>query len=166
MDIENTKIKHKKNSIDSIIYNKNKLIDIISCPICLEKYKHPRNLKCGHPFCTTCLHMININNEIICPICREITQFDKNNFVIHLPINSTLVSIIDESNIKMEDSNLKLKRSKSVDSFTIFKKNVIKRNIFYNEVAQPKVKNICNNYIINCDRDYDIDYDRECCSFQ
>lgn len=166
MDIQHKKNKYNKKTLDSIIYNKNKLIDIISCPICLEKYKHPRNLKCGHPFCTTCLHMININNEITCPICRKITKFDKNNFIIDLPTNSTLVSIIDESNIKIEDSKLKLKRSKSVDSFTIFKKNVIKRNIFYNEVAQPNVKNIRNNYIINCDRDYDIDYDRECCSFQ
>ena len=158
MEIQHKKNKYNKKTIDSIIYNKNKLIDIISCPICLEKYKHPRNLKCGHPFCTTCLHMININNEITCPVCRQITKFDENNLLIHLPINSILVSIIDESNTKTENSNLKLKRSKSVDSFTTFKKNVAKRNIFYNEITQPNITNIDNNYIVECDR--------ECCSFQ
>ena len=41
---------------------------------------------------------------------QKITKFDKNNFVIHLPINSILVSIIDESNTKIDNSNLKLKR--------------------------------------------------------
>ncbi len=158
MDIENTKIKHKKNAIDSIIYNKNKLIDIISCPICLEKYKHPRNLKCGHPFCTSCLHMININNEITCPVCREITTFDKNNLLIDLPINSILISIIDESHLKIHNSNLKLKRSKSVDSFITFKKNIIKRNIFYTEHINPDI-----NYT---DRDNISDCNRECCTFQ
>ena len=158
MEIQHKKNKYNKKTLDSIIYNKNKLIDIISCPICLEKYKHPRNLKCGHPFCTTCLHMININNEITCPICRQITKFDENNLLIHLPINSILVSIIDESNTKTENSNLKLKRSKSVDSFTTFKKNIIKRNIFYNEATQPNITNTDNDYIVECDR--------ECCSFQ
>lgn len=158
MEIQHKKNKYNKKTIDSIIYNKNKLIDIISCPICLEKYKHPRNLKCGHPFCTTCLHMININNEITCPVCRQITKFDENNLLIHLPINSILVSIIDESNTKIENSNLKLKRSKSVDSFTTFKKNIIKRNIFYNESTQPNITNTENDYIVECER--------ECCSFQ
>ena len=159
MEIQHKKnYKYNKKTLDSIIYNKNKLIDIISCPICLEKYKHPRNLKCGHPFCTTCLHMININNEITCPVCRQITKFDENNLLIHLPINSILVSIIDESNTKIEKKDLKLKRSKSVDSFTTFKKNIIKRNIFYNEATQPNITNTDNDYIVECDR--------ECCSFQ
>ena len=158
MEIQHKKNKYNKKTLDSIIYNKNKLIDIISCPICLEKYKHPRNLKCGHPFCTTCLHMININNEITCPVCRQITKFDENNLLIHLPINSILVSIIDESRVKIDNPDLKLKRSKSVDSFTTFKKNIIKRNIFYNEATQSNINNIENGYIVECDR--------ECCSFQ
>ena len=59
------------------IYNKDRLEDIISCPICLEKYKHPRILKCGHSFCTTCLHLINLNKEIVCPLCRKITEFKR-----------------------------------------------------------------------------------------
>ena len=122
MEIDNKKKYYNKKTLDLIVYDKNKLIDIISCPICLEKYKHPRNLKCGHPFCTTCLHLININNEITCPICRLITKFDKNNLLIDLPVNTTLISIIDETDTKKNNKNLTLRRSKSVDSFTTFKK--------------------------------------------
>lgn len=166
MDIQHKNDKYNKKKVNLIIYDKNKLTDIISCPICLEKYKHPRNLKCGHPFCTSCLHMININNEITCPVCREITIFDKNNLLIDLPINSILISIIDESHLKIHNSNLKLKRSKSVDSFITFKKNIIKRNIFYNEKTLPNITNVRSNYFIEYDRDCDRDCDRECCSFQ
>ena len=115
MEIDNKKKYYNKKTLDLIVYDKNKLIDILSCPICLEKYKHPRNLKCGHPFCTTCLHLININNEITCPICRLITKFDKNNLLIDLPVNTTLISIIDETDTKITNTNLR--RSKSVDSF-------------------------------------------------
>jgi len=153
------KCHYNKKSLDLIVYNKNKLIDIISCPICLDKYKHPRNLTCGHPFCTTCLHMININNEITCPMCRNITKFSKNNLLIDLPLNTTLISIIDESqNTINTNTNLQLRRSKSVDSFTSFKKNMKKRNIFYNDSVKPN---------INTDNgDYIVEYERECCSFQ
>lgn len=161
MEIVNKKKYHyNKKSLDLIVYNKNKLIDIISCPICLDKYKHPRNLTCGHPFCTTCLHMININNEITCPICRHITKFSKSNLLIDLPINTTLISIIDESQstINTTNTNLELRRSKSVDSFTYFKKKMIKRNIFYNEVVKPNINNTDDDYIVECER--------ECCSFQ
>ena len=74
-----------------LLYDKNKVLDIISCSICLEKFKHPRNLDCGHSFCTTCLHLIKLNNEIVCPLCRHITHFN-NKLLIDLPLNNILIS--------------------------------------------------------------------------
>ena len=153
---------HKnKRTLDYIVYNKRNLNDIISCPICLEKYKHPRNLKCGHSFCTTCLHTINFNNEITCPLCREITSFDENNLLINLPINTTLVSIIDETDNKidnkLDNKHLQVKRSKSVDSFikySRYNKNIKKRQIYNNRID----KEHNDDYIVECQR--------ECCSFQ
>tara|TARA_B100001250_G_C19770754_1_gene777057 strand:- start:133 stop:612 length:480 start_codon:yes stop_codon:yes gene_type:complete len=153
---------HKnKRTLDYIIYNKRNLNDIISCPICLEKYKHPRNLKCGHSFCTTCLHTINFNNEITCPLCREITSFDENNLLINLPINTTLVSIIDETDNKidnkLDNKHLQVKRSKSVDSFikySRYNKNIKKRQIYNNRIDNEHN----DDYIVECQR--------ECCSFQ
>ena len=48
----------KNNNI--IIYNKRQIKDILTCPICLEYYNDPRNLICGHSYCSKCLHLINI----------------------------------------------------------------------------------------------------------
>lgn len=153
MEIKHKKIYRKNHNV--IIYDKNRIEDIITCPICLEKYKHPRNLNCGHPFCTTCLHLITINNQITCPICRYITKFNGLNLLTDLPINSSLISIIDEMFLDTNKKNLK--RSKSVDSFIKFKKNIVQRNVFYNnEIRQNSLNN--DEYIIDCKR--------ECCTFQ
>ena len=150
------------NSNNILLYNKNKILDIISCAICLDKFKHPRNLDCGHTFCTTCLHMIKINNEIVCPMCRKITKFDSNKMLIDLPVNNILISIIDEtSTLEIENSNsLKLKKSKSVDSFVQFKKKKQKRNVLYTNQLKiiNNLQNSNDNSVIECNR--------ECCSFQ
>ena len=150
------------NSNNILLYNKNKILDIISCAICLDKFKHPRNLDCGHTFCTTCLHMIKINNEIVCPMCRKITKFNSNKMLIDLPVNNILISIIDEtSTLEIENSNsLKLKKSKSVDSFVQFKKKKQKRNVLYTNQLKiiNNLQNSNDNSVIECNR--------ECCSFQ
>lgn len=111
------------------IYNKDRLEDIISCPICLEKYKHPRILKCGHSFCTTCLHLINLNKEIVCPLCRKITEFNENETLHNLAVNDTLISLVDDT----PDITLKVRKSKSVDSFVEYKKSLKKKEIYYDD---------------------------------
>ena len=156
-----------KNNNNILFYNKEKVLDIISCSICLDKFKHPRNLDCGHTFCTTCLHMIKINNEIVCPLCRKITTLDSNKLLVDLPLNNILISIIDETAItsKMDINNnkLKLKKSKSVDSFVHFKKNKEQRKILY--INHLKIMtNDLNTQIEN--NDINEDCNRECCTFQ
>lgn len=153
------------NSNNILLYNKDKILDIISCAICLDKFKHPRNLDCGHTFCTTCLHMIKINNEIVCPMCRKITKFDSDKMLVDLPVNNILISIIDETsnidNLELNKNNLKLKKSKSVDSFVQFKKKKEKRNILYSnhlKIIANDINNNTDNSVIECNR--------ECCSFQ
>ena len=149
-----------------LLYNKNKVLDIISCAICLEKFKHPRNLDCGHSYCTTCLHLIKLNDEIVCPLCRHITSFN-NRLLIDLPVNNILVSLIDETDVL---NNTTLRKSKSVDSFIKYKKSKKKktRNILYqdnniftsnftNTLEDNNINNNINNNDIIC---------RECCSFQ
>ena len=158
------------NSNNILLYNKNKIYDIISCAICLEKFKHPRNLDCGHTFCTTCLHMMNINNEIVCPMCRKITTFTSDKMLIDLPVNDILISIIDETNrtskLELDNGNkLKLKRrSKSVDSFVNFKKKKHKKNILYTNQIKILTDNLENK--INDNNNTIYECNRECCSFQ
>jgi hypothetical protein len=45
------------------------------CQICLDKYniynRVPRNLSCGHTFCSRCLTKIGDHYEIECPKCRQ-----------------------------------------------------------------------------------------------
>ncbi len=154
-----------KSNSNILLYNKEKVLDIISCAICLEKFKHPRNLECGHSFCTTCLHMIKINDEIVCPLCRKITTFNSDKLLIDLPLNNILVSIIDETNQinKLEmDNKLKLKKSKSVDSFVQFKKSKEERKILYTNHLKIITSDLCEN---NDNNETVIDC-RECCSFQ
>lgn len=156
------------------IHDKKNMEDTLTCPICLEIYKHPRNLLCGHSFCTTCLFMIKVNNSIICPICRNLTKFSNKFSLIDLNVNNIIVSIIDNSNL---DTKKNIRRSKSVDSLlNIEKNNNNKKSIvkYYNTLKKPNViysnsinidnPDIVNN--INIDRYNSYDCDRECCTFQ
>ena len=123
---------------------------MLSCSICLDYYKHPRNLLCGHSFCTTCLQMIKINNEIVCPLCRQITSFNHIFTLVDLSLNTTLISFIDDHN--RNNNKFKLKRSKSLDLIYTPKKRKKNKLILY----QDKLLNnrICREKI------------NECCSFQ
>ena len=50
--------------------------DQSECSVCLESIltKDPRQLNCGHPFCTPCIQKLLAKNTITCPICRETTK--------------------------------------------------------------------------------------------
>jgi len=179
------------NNNELFIYNKNTVIDIISCPICLEYYKHPRNLKCGHSFCTTCLHLIKIKNEIVCPLCRTITKFDKDFTLVDLSVNTILISMIDNTNNNFNDNfnnnfnnNLSDNLNDSFDTFndefnSEFNNNLnnnrlkCKRSksldvISNNKIARKKKilhqHNIANEKILNVS--ICTDKISECCTFQ
>ena len=46
----------------------------LTCPVCLEVYRNPHLLSCGHNFCKTCLENVKRQGErgrFRCPECRE-----------------------------------------------------------------------------------------------
>ena len=50
---------------------------ITTCGVCLERYKDPRVLHCGHHFCVSCLEKIasgHPQGSVTCPTCRHLTE--------------------------------------------------------------------------------------------
>lgn len=175
--------------------NYNNIKDILTCPICLDYYDDARNLFCGHSYCISCLHIININNRIICPTCRSINPL-YNLSVKELPINSSLCSLIDiKNNINIskkirrtkstlclyQNSNKRiLRKSKSVDCLSInnskkYTYTDTSSIIYYNDLHTNILdtnnnnsyihSNNNNNYIYNNDTDNN-EIDSDVCCFQ
>ena len=51
----------------------------LTCPVCLDRYTHPRTLPCLHSFCHGCLcrfpeEVKKDKHFITCPVCRQTTQ--------------------------------------------------------------------------------------------
>uniref|UniRef100_A0A452UCA5 E3 ubiquitin-protein ligase TRIM50 n=1 Tax=Ursus maritimus TaxID=29073 RepID=A0A452UCA5_URSMA len=49
------------------------LEDRLQCPICLEVFKEPMMLQCGHSYCKGCLVSLSrhLDSELRCPVCRQ-----------------------------------------------------------------------------------------------
>ncbi|KAB0392376.1 hypothetical protein E2I00_012178, partial [Balaenoptera physalus] len=49
------------------------LEDRLQCPICLEVFKEPLMLQCGHSYCKGCLLSLSRHpdSELRCPVCRQ-----------------------------------------------------------------------------------------------
>ncbi|XP_070551877.1 tripartite motif-containing protein 3-like [Ptychodera flava] len=69
--------------------------DILRCSVCLEFFKEPRLLPCGHSFCFTCLSNIATEDgrSLKCALCRSILQLPVLG-IQALPINYYLTSCV------------------------------------------------------------------------
>nr|XP_061794063.1 uncharacterized protein LOC133585795 [Nerophis lumbriciformis] len=74
--------------------------DHLTCPTCLDIYKHPVILPCSHSFCRACLQQWKDKGERSCPLCR--TEFSS----MDPPFNLTLRNIcenLSQVSVKSED---------------------------------------------------------------
>ena len=60
-----------------------KLVNQLSCAICLDTYTDPKILQCHHVFCQGCLGGITSQNQqgqtvVVCPKCRQVTPVPGN----------------------------------------------------------------------------------------
>ncbi|KAM5331832.1 E3 ubiquitin-protein ligase TRIM50 isoform 3-T4 [Glossophaga mutica] len=67
------------------------LEDRLQCPICLEVFKEPRMLQCGHSYCKDCLVSLSchLDSELRCPVCRQKVDGSSS------PPNLSLVRVIE-----------------------------------------------------------------------
>ncbi|XP_030849593.1 tripartite motif-containing protein 59-like [Strongylocentrotus purpuratus] len=80
--------------------NKQKLCpDSLACPLCLEAFKSPTLLPCGHTFCKDCLETYDEKHTfwdyMDCPLCRNRTKLGPNR-IAGLPPNFSLRGLQDD----------------------------------------------------------------------
>ncbi|XP_068122457.1 E3 ubiquitin-protein ligase TRIM50 [Hyperolius riggenbachi] len=71
----------------------------LTCPICLEVFKDPAMLQCGHSYCRDCLWglMKESHFVLLCPVCRQEVDYSSS------PPNVSLKRLIDTLKILSEE---------------------------------------------------------------
>ncbi|CAC5400281.1 RANBP2 [Mytilus coruscus] len=86
-----------------------KIIDILICPICLERYTKPKYLPCLHTFCEGCIltYIVSVfkkserKDNIECPVCRTTVKIPKEGctpreWVDQFPGNFLIVCLLEK----------------------------------------------------------------------
>lgn len=97
------------------------LLGRMECGICSEEYDQmrltPRNLQCGHTFCSRCCMNLVDSHAIICPKCRMKTRYIKD--IKDLSVNYPLLEILNNDG---RDAASTTSMKKEQGLFTDYKK--------------------------------------------
>ena len=74
-------------------------IDVgLLCPVCLELFKDPKRISCGHTFCKNCvikLYRSQACQELTCPMCLQVSLIPEGD-VSTLPTNITVKRLAED----------------------------------------------------------------------
>lgn len=75
----------------NILNKPNKIEEMLECSICLEPFKQPTVLQCGHSYCKSCI--IGFKDKK-CPFCRQ--TFDETKLYHNVPLEEIQKTIFDK----------------------------------------------------------------------
>ncbi|XP_006824440.1 E3 ubiquitin-protein ligase TRIM71-like [Saccoglossus kowalevskii] len=71
--------------------------DLLTCPVCLKRYKNPKILPCHHSFCEQCLAQLKGTQDTIeCPNCRQCHSVSTIQYLRPSTIINSVIDIIEE----------------------------------------------------------------------
>lgn len=86
-----------------VLIHSQKIMEILSCPICSEIMKNSSIIGCGHSFCEACiLQWINLNNN--CPLCK--VSVKKEDVFKNYTLDEIKNEVLNERNLR-EEENIK-----------------------------------------------------------
>uniref|UniRef100_A0A4W3H667 RING finger protein nhl-1-like n=2 Tax=Callorhinchus milii TaxID=7868 RepID=A0A4W3H667_CALMI len=83
--------------IANLEMNHHLIEQLLTCPVCLDRYKRPKLLPCQHTFCQEpCLKgLVNeVNRKVKCPECRAVHKIPREG-VSGFPNNRTILSFLE-----------------------------------------------------------------------
>ena len=91
----------QKMDIQTLLDNLN---EDLSCKICYEIYKEPKQLPCLHSFCVACLNRLAetraVNGKIQCPLCERQIDVPESGTFENFPVSFYINSLLDVLAIK------------------------------------------------------------------
>ncbi|MCJ7637110.1 MAG: RING finger protein [Nitrososphaeraceae archaeon] len=96
--------------------------DAEECSVCLNEIKEFIQLSCKHLFCESCIDQIKKNNQIKCPLCRNMQD------------------VIESYNLSHEDKDIILNEfSNSMEQYRTFGgRNFMSFELIIQDIAEKK----------------------------
>ncbi|CAF1474333.1 unnamed protein product [Adineta ricciae] len=87
---------NSSTSVSTVISTQNSkpILQLVTCPICLEIFREPLQLPCQHTFCKSCLGRITEDRWGRCPVCRGCYRVPFAG-IGSLEVNRTIVNLLE-----------------------------------------------------------------------
>jgi hypothetical protein len=121
-----------------MFYGETEISELLSCPICKNKYQDPRIMGCGTSFCMSCIELLtkNSTNGFQCPVCKDFHQQLQNGYLK----NTTLAKLCEKKANKVSRSPLANSFEVQLDELELNMVKLAKEN----DQGADKIKEYCD----------------------